>query len=415
MRDSIYDHRMGAQRTNRARCSGAHTQSIALLVCAAAACHGSDAATPLADAGLPDALAPVDATGDDDAATEACSDAWQRAAEVTLDATGRSDVVEISLPRPVTAVQLRLTAIGANSSKACYGIEEVWIDGVEYVGAGADGAQDVCIDCTQPVRLHPEAGYFVLPSGDPIPPFSLVRLRVALRECDTLLRPSASFPLPAPNQVRIEYAALHEPATDATLLLEVVPIVTARALLELTPSERAAWLDTVQKTVDEVFANARIELAWQPAVFGASSERLAWAPTERAALTAPLAVLPAQSRTVPIVFAPCLERATLTGVARPEGFAPHVPGSCSAASAAVYVASQRCGGGLSSPELAGVVTAHELGHYLGLLHVDESTPFPTDREPRAPNLMSATASGQTTLTDDQIAALRRHPLLREEP
>ena len=92
-----------------------------------------------------------------------------------------------------------------------------------------------------------------------------------------------------------------------------------------------------------------------------------------------------------------------------SGLSPRIPGPATQSPLRAVVVKST-----ARPSDLGRVIAHELGHYLGLYHLeaytDDNRPIPdpiSDTTPGENNLMS----GGTILTDGQIDVLRRSPLL----
>lgn len=393
----------------------------------------SDAASPsdggdARDGSEPDASS-HDASVDADTGTAPdpalpCDDAYLTHGTYALGVDGRSEPIEIALGEATHWLVLSLEADDESASAACYGLEEVSLDGVSVVPEGSQGPQATCggPTCTQPVRLHADQGFFVLPSALPVAPFERVSLRIAMRQCDTLLRPSAVFPLTAPTRVRVRYRGYPAVPEAQALSLHVALVVAAPSALALSGSAQQAWLDDIKRTVERTFAPANIHVVFDRVLrLDETPATIAFAPEDRGELEALRqriqGALGESSLAVPLVLSPCLERRSIVGVDRPLGTTPHLPGACSVRGAAVYVAAEGCGGGLSFERGTdlGVIAAHELGHHLGLFHVDEGLAFPGDRTQGTPNLMISTPASDLTLTPAQIAVIRRHPDLQRAP
>ncbi len=397
---------------------------------AAAAPENPDAGGMRNDAGNPgdaareDAAFPSDAASDantrDADAGAACDAALETAGVFDLDVEGRSAPIQIALGRLTDQVAIAVEPEVTSSADACYGIEEVSADTQGWVAQGSDDTQDTCLGCAQPVRLHPDQGYFVLPSASSARPFATLSLRVAMRDCATQARPSAVFPLSAPKRVRVRYRVLSAHAPEQKLTLSVGLVVASPSVTSMPQAERAAFVAAVRTSVETALLPALIEVTWHEASLTMPPAKVAWKPEERSELNALFtsarnALGKGAAHAVPLVLAPCLERNSITGVKRPLGTTPHLPGSCQLPFAGVYAAAESClGGGLAFTDGAalGVIAAHELAHHLGLFHVDEDVLFPSDRQAGSENLMRANPVASLALTPQQVVVLRRHPDLR---
>ncbi len=352
----------------------------------------------------------------------ACETAFDTFGTFELDAEGRTTTIGLSFDEQVSSLAIAITADGENAQSSCYGLEAVRAGDAEWVPVGSDDSEELCAGCAQLVRVHPDQGFFVFPSTTAVAPFDALSLRVAMRDCASLLRPSSLFPLGAPTRVRVQTRVIEARPADETLTLHVGLVVAAPSLLELDGALRTSYLDGVKKTVEDAFSAADIAIAWSVVETDGSVAKVEFAPEERTELDALFtaskrALGVEQDGLVPLVLGPCLERKSVVNTSRPFGTTPHLPGSCSVERAGVYVAAESClGGGLSFTDgaAAGVIAAHELGHHLGLFHVEDAS-FPTDRSASDGNLMVQKPAGSVALTAQQIAVLRRHPDLRRAP
>ncbi len=353
--------------------------------------------------------------------TRPCNDAYRTHGTYSLAVDGRSEPIEILLGEATSQLSLSVEAEGGSASMACYGLEDVSLDGVAVVPVGSQESQDTCggSACTQPVRLHADQGFFVLPSALPVAPFERISLRIAMRRCDTLLRPSTLFPLTGPTQVRLRYHSYPAVPEAQVLTLHAALILAAPSALLLSSEAQKAWLDDIEHTVARAFAPAKIDVVFDRVIkLEGAPAKIEYTPDARSELDAlhqEIAnALQDNALAVPLVLSPCLERKSIVGVSRPLGTTPHLPGACSVRGAAVYAAAERCTGGLSFErgKDLGVIVAHELGHHLGLFHVDEGLTFPSDHVRGTPNLMISHPVSDLTLTPAQVAAIRRHPDLQ---
>lgn len=144
-------------------------------------------------------------------------------------------------------------------------------------------------------------------------------------------------------------------------------------------------------------------------VTGAPAESR-FADLEPEALEALLSLAPPPpAGTVDVVFAGCLRRIDALGTPSAVlGFTGRVGGGGGGAADAVFLPGLRCDAFEETPapvdaERMAHVLAHELGHFLGLAHVDDAT------NAMHPNPELAGARG---FTDAQARRMRRHPFAR---
>lgn len=130
-----------------------------------------------------------------------------------------------------------------------------------------------------------------------------------------------------------------------------------------------------------------------------------------------LAVLPQkQQGIIDVVIGPCLQQQSAFGLHRVAGITPRIPGGAGPADA-VFIARTHCDFAdalpFSAEELARL-TAHEIGHYLGLEHTEEQNgreddlPGTTNRNLMHRIPLTATATGLTTEQRERILA---HPFV----
>lgn len=363
-------------------------------------------------------------TGDASAAEPSIS--WLRS-EVELEQDGRSAPLTFdvaALERPVFA--LRTYAADAEASRAlCFQLEEVRADTDMLWVPLATSADygDYCTRCEQPVAVGNGYGLFMLPSAAAIPAgLHTIALRVALRDCLTLTPLSRATP--RPRSLIVENLSFAAPAREQRLVLPI-------AIVEATPHTftDGAQLDRMFARVREIWSLAGIELTLRgPFSLPRPTAPVVYSATDRTVLSAlerEARVLTQQARvesTAPtIVFTPCLVREDPLGegATQPLAMSAHVPGGFSVHEDAdgIFVAGERCGGLTPGPrylesETLAAVVAHEIGHYLGLFHVQESDgreDVLADTSLDTPNLMQPQPSARaTTLADSQISIARRH-------
>ena len=365
----------------------------------------------------------------DDAGASAATLPWLRS-EVALEPDGRSVPLSFALSafqRPVFALRA-YAADAAVSAGLCFQLEEVRADTLEWWVPRATSADygDYCTRCAQRVAVGRGYGMFVLPSATDQPDrITTLELRIALRDCLTLS--PLSLDTKRPDSLVVESESFAAPARDTKLLLPLsIVVATPYAFGD------GAELGSVFAKLREIWRAAGIELLLRgplslprpvaPVVYGA---------TDRQALSALALAAKALAREAGVepaapwlVLTPCLIRQdpSAGGQTQPLAVTTHLPGGFSVTDEAdgIFVAVERCGGltpaarYLESDSLAAVI-AHELGHYLGLFHVQE----PDGREDSLPDthvdepsLMQAMPSAEATgLAESQISIARRHPAL----
>ncbi len=373
---------------------------------------------PLLDASQPlDAralAAEQDATeGGPSADAEVARQAWLRS-EVALGPDGRSAPLTFTLgPRPVFALRTRAVA------GLCFQLEDVRADGVEWVppATSADYG-DYCTRCEQRVAVGSGYGLFVLPSAAAQPAYvQALQLRIALRDCQTLSPLSSKSA--KPSSLMVESTTYEAPAPGTSLVL---PITLALATQEAFTG--GALLDETFAKMRALWRAAGIELTMREPVFLPRPDApVVYSATDRGALSALAhAAKQAAGATPWFVLTPCLVRQDARGISQPLAYTAHLPGGLALDDDepdGTFVAAERCGGLTPSAryldsETLATVMAHELGHYLGLFHVQEADGREdslADTYPGRPNLMQAMPSpSDTALSDSQIAIARRHPM-----
>lgn len=391
----------------------------------------ADAALDAAESGptADDSSTPLEASS---AQTDADADAsvplrWH-SLSLVYDTTPRTQAVELLFAPATESVTLRVSAAtGAPDPNLCFALEEVWANTDErWVDApDVDDYDEYCRHCTQRVSVSPGYGLFALPSNTQArSTLERLRLRVALRECDTLLPWPQQAARPAGLQLEwAESAAVRE--QDPVALEVGVVLASERAFPSGVndPQLREALALTA-----EVLRQASIEVTWRGpiAVQAPANEAVRFGPGQRAPLdtlatSARAALGKLDARAMLVVLTPCLiQDDLLSGSPRQlGGYTPHLPGGFGLTGAAdgAFVAVESCGGlpppprFLSAAPLAAVI-AHELGHMLGLYHVMDAGGQEdqlADTQPSVPNLMQRMPSaGATALSPEQIRVVRRH-------
>jgi hypothetical protein len=372
---------------------------------------------------------PAEAPREHDASAEAgaAERRWQ-SQSLKMGIGARSESVELTFAPASSAFSLRALPPEAETDpNLCFALEEVVVNGdqVWVDAAGIEDFGEYCSHCSQRVSLSPGYGMFALPSASPsVDPIARARLRVALRECDSLLPWPAQAP--RPSTLRLEWAASTPPEAGREVTLRVgVALASERGFAR---GVKDPQLVQALAFAAQVLREADIAVDWQgPVALAAPASPLRFAPGARA----PLDTLGSRaraalaSRLTPraalLLLTPCLmQDDSLSGSPRLlGGYTPHIPGGFGIAGAAdgAFVAVETCGGlepqpRFLAPEALGAVIAHELGHFLGLYHVleaDGTEDLLVDTDPRATNLMQRMpAPDAVALSPDQVRVMRRH-------
>jgi hypothetical protein len=400
--------------------------SSALLLCLL--CAGCDRAADAHelvgaanDAGVANAASTLDA------ASSAPAIVWH-SASAPLEPEGHTALLSLELPPGTRALSVRSSlADPALSSRTCFQLEDVTVDEQSWVGPTAtEDFGDYCTTCRERVSVGAGYGFHVLPSGaDDDLELSALQLRVALRDCTTLTPLSAAAA--GADRVVVEHAVWLPPSPDHKLSLPVSIVIASEHAFEAD----ATLLPSALARLQSIWSAAGIALSFvaQPAIAASSmpigysaSDRTQLVSLTRAAHSA-LAALQVERAWPVFVMTTCLQRTDLLSGARTEPLAvtPHLPGGFGVNDEPdlILIAAERCEGlepgpRFLDPETLAAVMAHELGHYLGLYHVQESDGRQdtlSDTSPERANLMQAMPSPDAiTLSQAQMRVARRHPV-----
>jgi hypothetical protein len=400
-----------------------------------------DALDDALDEELRDAARPADSAPTDGA--DACSPpppaAWPAftpVATVPVAADGRTAPVVVPVAPGAAHLLVRVSA-GAETARhadVCYQLSEVVTStGQSWVPALPPGAAG-CPGCVQ--RVTPGRGYglFTFPNdGSALPDIASLSLRVDLLECVTRLPAplvvGTDLAVRLPAAVVVETAALPAPPDDApgTLALRLHVTEGARSL----GLDDAGLADLLREAADALDPAAGLTLVAGPPTElpGGDAEPLRFTAADQrpldALVAAACAVAPPGAPApdgVPVFVVGCLELVdpALGRTRTLGGYATRIPGGSPRAGLAdgVFLALGDCGaadGVALRFRRPGVTLAHELGHYLGLVHtieLDGSEDHLPDTDGHPDNLMYVTPSegaAQKSLSGAQIRVVRAHP------
>jgi hypothetical protein len=309
---------------------------------------------------------------------------WQTLGEVTIDDQGHSSEIEIPVPAGTRQLALRTVPLdGAleDNVQVCHDLLEARLDDQLSLIPEQDGAW---LDEHQRSLPGPGAGVFVLSSAAlPLAGPGTLSLRIRLRDCVLGIDASrARFPDMA-TRVRVDVFSEPEPGAD----------MLARLGVRLLIAEDSGWGSTTQ---DPALAQLWATAVERFAVIGVALELEAEASLPaigelryendmfelRALHEQALACLRGSSsdeRFVPVVLLPCLrfEDPIAMTIANQLGQTSRIPGAFDdeTSPSLVLLAAGACNDAEPpapslSAEHHGLILAHELGHYLGLHHVD---------------------------------------------
>lgn len=361
---------------------------------------------------------------------------WSTVGEVEIADDGASTSVSVSVPADARYLAIRSVALDgdeADNQRLCHDLLEARLVDADRPLFPADG--EPLADTDQRRVPGPGAGVFVFSNtADPLLAAGVsdtLELRLQMRHCGAGSKASRAFFPGMATRVRIDVAS--EPGWDAA----PSPATPARLAVRMLIAEDSGWgptsvdaeLEAAWSVAVERFAGAAIELELEAEATFAPTGVLdydATMQTLRSLDADALACLsdgPDDPRFVPVVLVACLRPADL-GVSSVLGQTTRIPGSFGDATSPslVVLASGSCNldrdapAPSRDPERHGLILAHELGHYLGLHHIDSELGQHLASGPDAA-LMD---SGIVQSIDPQAAwfsaaeaeVLLRHPALR---
>lgn len=321
---------------------------------------------------------------------EASGPRWQPIDTLTVNAmTGQTGLSTLSPSTDRSALRI------STDADACYRVDRaVTTTGAAIVtpmGTSA-GIHAGCIDCPWRTTQIREAGVLVLDG----PASALQHIGFQRVDCRT------GSALAAPGQLHIERM---DSPTPRHPRVHIRLVTSTNIDIERLARDLSRELVDLEVVITEVIAIESGELRL--------TDR-----ADHAALVELLATLPPRATdSFDLVIGPCLARVDHFGTTRLAGFTPRIPGGAGPADA-VFVSRRTCGTRdrrPDPPEAIARVAAHEIGHYLGLFHLQEAdgTQDEFDQTETA-NLMhqlplQANAHG---LTDAQKARMRAHPYVQ---
>jgi hypothetical protein len=310
---------------------------------------------------------------------------WEKLGELTIDEQGQST----SLTVPVLAGQrylavrtVPLDGTDEDNALVCHDLLEARLgDGTSLIPE--DGEE--LLDEHQRGYPGPSAGVFVLSSAlAPLSGPEEIHLRIAFRDCALGVAASRlRFPDMA-MRVRVDVAQEAVPDASSSARLAVRMLVaddSGWGSVGDDPALAQLWATTVER-----FADVGVTLALEaegsiPAVgeLRYQGDMLALRTLHEQALAC-LRSDADDERFVPVVLVPCLrfEDPIQMTLSVHLGQTPHIPGAFDETTtpSLVVLAAGACNDGeppmpSETPERHGLILAHELGHYLGLHHVDQ--------------------------------------------
>jgi hypothetical protein len=282
-----------------------------------------------------------------------------------------------------------------------------------------------CLSCPQRASVGAGSGFYVLPSTEPAPPpAQWLRVRAALRDCETLL-PIATGEEGVPSSLRLQALPLQSPPLEQQGTVRLALVLT-RGSVFFDSEEARATLEQALRLVNEELSPGRLraEVSRTLHLAEVGLEPLSFSPGEMHALKHVLALSRtyAEAREVPVIFAGCLlEEEPLFHVRyRPLGRVTHIPGGFNTAESAdgIFLAGTHCASQGARFDWPATTVArllvHELGHFLGLYHsVEQDGAQDALSDTGKDNAMhfNPLMSSSKGFSPWQFQVMRRHPMV----
>ncbi|MCH9680524.1 MAG: hypothetical protein K0V04_03740 [Deltaproteobacteria bacterium] len=352
---------------------------------------------------------------------------WREVGTLTVDDFGAAGTIAVPFPAGQRYVAVRSVPLDATTGDAvaCHRVMRAqWSSGEivvpEQGTAPSDGHQHLV--------PGPGAGVFVMSTNvEPLHEADTLELELGLFDCGLAIPASrARFP-GMPRTVRVDVASEPEPTESSPTATVAVRLARAAdsgwGPMAEDPALWDAWAVAVERFADigiELRLEAELELPDAGVTeYGADMIGLA---SLQQHVHAQLQADPTDARFVPVALVRCLdyEDPTATSRSRPVGQATRIPGSLADAAtpSLVVLAGGDCQAGpdatlIHDPARYGVVLAHEIGHYLGLFHVDTALgshlPAAGDERLMASTIAQAIDPERAWFSPAQATVLLRHP------